>query len=442
MKKLVSVFLCLMMVFSLSSVAFAASVSFEDLDIIPFLEKTENGYRLVVDSENAQYSAKATKKNTLDYLQQCLKDDSKVILVSLPQGRDYAHVIFHIADVATAKITSSVWPDGVTHYFFYGGASFVNINFSKYNGTQPDYFFYTVPSNQRTDLYTGRSSPMFFIHGNLKLPSICTIIENPPEFEVVDISDLPVNQPHTLTVNYQYPDGTQAVESVVQSLEAGEEYNIPSPTVQGYRPDKETVSGTMPEEDLTVDVTYSRGLYYLTVKYQYEDGSQAFPDFRSSYLYGFSYSVNSPALEGYSPDKSVVSGVMPGNDLTFSVTYKKDSGGPSGPGGPGDSGGDEKEPFYGYNAFDKPFQSDNITAQGYNPFLPLYNMIQGFSNPFASSAIAGTTGKDPFQLPDLPTWDSYDPFHDSFSSNNIGSSGNNPFASLYEQIQGFSSPLS
>ena len=62
MKKLVSVFLCLMMVFSLSSVAFAASFSFEDLDIIPFLEKTENGYRLVVDSENAQYSAKATKK--------------------------------------------------------------------------------------------------------------------------------------------------------------------------------------------------------------------------------------------------------------------------------------------------------------------------------------------------------------------------------------------
>ena len=136
------------------------------------------------------------------------------------------------------------------------------------------------------------------------------------------------------------------------------------------------------------------------------------------------------------------SGVMPGNDISFTVTYKKDSGGPSGPDGPGDSGSDEKEPFYGYNAFDKPFQTDNITAQGYNPFLPLYHVIQSFSNPFASSAIAGAAGKDPFQLPDLPSWNSYDPFHDSFSSSNVGSSGNNPYSSLYEQIQGFSSPLS
>ncbi len=454
MKKLVSVFLCLMMVFSLSSVAFAASFSFEDLDIIPFLEKTENGYRLVVDSENAQYSAKATKENTLDYLQQCLKDDSKVILVSLPQGRDYAHVIFHIADAATAKITSSVWPDGVTHYFFYGGASFVNIDFSKYNGTQPDYFFRTVPSNQRTDLYTSRSTPMFFIHGNLKLPSICTIIENPPEFEVVDISDLPVNQPHTLTVNYQYPDGTQAAESVVQSLEAGAEYNIPSPTVEGYRPDKETVSGTMPEEDLTVDVTYSKGLYYLTVKYQYEDGSQAFPDFRSSYLYGFSYSVDSPALEGYSPDKVSISGTMPGSDLletvvytkkvqpqyTLTISYQYEDGSQALQSvqqqyKEGESYSISTPKIEGYKA-------DKSIIMGVMPGSDIsLTVIYKKDSGIQPGPGEGGTGEGGNPWENIDSGPKYDPFHNPFSPENKGSSGSNPYLDLLNGIGGFKDPF-
>jgi|GEM_PF-3413096 len=61
---------------------------------------------------------------------------------------------------------------------------------------------------------------------------------------------------YTLTVNYQYADGTEAAPAYVATLEEGAAYSVPSPVIEGYTADILVVEGTM-EGDVTVTVTYT-----------------------------------------------------------------------------------------------------------------------------------------------------------------------------------------
>ena len=61
--------------------------------------------------------------------------------------------------------------------------------------------------------------------------------------------------------------------------------------------------------------------YTLTVRYEYEDGTQAAPTHTERLARGDAYSVDSPVIEGYTPDQAVVSGEMPGRSLTVTVVY-------------------------------------------------------------------------------------------------------------------------
>ena len=61
--------------------------------------------------------------------------------------------------------------------------------------------------------------------------------------------------------------------------------------------------------------------YTLTVRYEYEDGTQAAPTYTERLARGDAYSVDSPVIEGYTPDQAVVSGEMPGRSLTVTVVY-------------------------------------------------------------------------------------------------------------------------
>ncbi len=139
--------------------------------------------------------------------------------------------------------------------------------------------------------------------------------------------DSPSPESYTFTINYQYENGSQAAQPVTRSLEAGSSYEITSPIIEGYTADRPVVSGTMPEEDLTVAVTYTADpppepqAYTLTVNYRYENGSQAAQPVTRSLTAGSSYEITSPAIEGYTADKPVVSGTIPAEDLTVTVTY-------------------------------------------------------------------------------------------------------------------------
>ena len=59
----------------------------------------------------------------------------------------------------------------------------------------------------------------------------------------------------------------------------------------------------------------------LTITYVTPEGVTAPAQYSQSYEYGAAYSVNSPAVEGYSPDVVTVSGNMVDNDVNVTVTY-------------------------------------------------------------------------------------------------------------------------
>lgn len=138
---------------------------------------------------------------------------------------------------------------------------------------------------------------------------------------VIDYSDYPSVSNYKLTVNYLYFEDKPAAESVTRILESGAKYSIPSPEVPGYTPSIPIVTGTMPDEDLTIDVYYSKTFHSLTVKYQYADGSTVSPDVVFQYPPGFVYDVPSPEVEGYQADKLSVSGTMGNEPLEVVVTY-------------------------------------------------------------------------------------------------------------------------
>ena len=153
------------------------------------------------------------------------------------------------------------------------------------------------------------------------------------ELQIIDDLDKEPQPPteHTLTIQYQYEDGSQAAEPAIRSLAAGDSYEVVSPVLSGYAADKPTVSGTMPDNDLTITVTYTAippttAEHTLTIQYQYEDGSQAAEPAIRSLAAGDSYEVVSPVLSDYTADKPTVSGTMPDSDLTITVIYTKSSG--------------------------------------------------------------------------------------------------------------------
>ena len=128
--------------------------------------------------------------------------------------------------------------------------------------------------------------------------------------------------PRTLTIIYQYENGSLAAEGVMQSLAANTSFNIPSPEIEGFTPDLEAVFGTMPDEDITVTVTYKPlpVFYSLTIHYRYSNGAEASPTITQSFLSNLEYSIASPEIEGFTANRAVVSGKML-SDATIVVTY-------------------------------------------------------------------------------------------------------------------------
>ena len=90
-------------------------------------------------------------------------------------------------------------------------------------------------------------------------------------------------------------------------------------TFTGWTPD---VPSTIPAENITVKAQWSINSYTLTVKYVYEDGTEAEKTYAASVVYGAAYSVASPEKEGFTPDAAAVSGTMPADNVTVIVTYK------------------------------------------------------------------------------------------------------------------------
>lgn len=132
---------------------------------------------------------------------------------------------------------------------------------------------------------------------------------------------------YTITVEYVYENGKTAGADVSETHLFGELYSITSPEITGYIADKPVVSGTMPAEDLEITVTYTKTetpKFALVINYEYEDGTTAKQSYSAQLEAGDEYSVTSPSIEGYKPDKAVVSGTMPEKSVNVTVTYTED----------------------------------------------------------------------------------------------------------------------
>lgn len=130
---------------------------------------------------------------------------------------------------------------------------------------------------------------------------------------------------HNVTVDYQYADGTKAAESVTKEVYENNDYAIESPSLDGYSADVKVVEGTMGTEDVTVTVTYSEATAYtLTINYVNAGGKEMASSVVATIDEGKEYSYKSPVVSSgvYQPDKNVVKGIMPSEDLEITVTYR------------------------------------------------------------------------------------------------------------------------
>ncbi|WNX83351.1 InlB B-repeat-containing protein [Agathobaculum sp. NTUH-O15-33] len=89
-----------------------------------------------------------------------------------------------------------------------------------------------------------------------------------------------------------------------------------------------SVADTMPAWDVAYTAQYERTAkpYTLTVLYRFADGTTAHEPHREQVSTGGSYNVESPSIEGYAPNQSVVTGTMPAKDTEILVTYVSTKG--------------------------------------------------------------------------------------------------------------------
>lgn len=149
-------------------------------------------------------------------------------------------------------------------------------------------------------------------------------------------------KPNTVTVHYYYakenPDDEdiEIAEPAHETHYEGEDFRIESPKIEGYTPSAEVVADTMGKENLEYIVRYSKTpenppvgeptkkTYKLTIHYRYEDDTEATPDHIEENLEtGKTYDIESPDIEGYTPDDKNVSGEITDEDVEIIVRYKK-----------------------------------------------------------------------------------------------------------------------
>jgi len=170
--------------------------------------------------------------------------------------------------------------DTSTYYGFYRSATVVYYSVSVYKFTYnaENGFFVnsmsSLPAMQYLDVYSTSKKIISFIPNDMvtiftsKIPSSVPNLSDISSINFIDAAEYePPIIGHTLTINYLYADDNPAADPVTQTIAAGETYSVPSMEIEGYTPSIPVVSGIMPEEDLTVNVYYSKAFYDLKVKY-------------------------------------------------------------------------------------------------------------------------------------------------------------------------------
>ena len=372
--------------------AFAADLSPTWFDIavkaMPYVDGSDGEYLFSPPDEIFNDES----RRVWQQIKEDFNDDSRVVLFGFglsENGKDIT-ISVHSHDKATLnykKNPVTVKPGTVSTSHTFKSASARIITFSYAVETENwSLFQHSSDSISFWALVTGYSSYPHqpFIWSNQSVAQLPSDVAFASDIKNIVFEAPPTPAKHTLTIQYQYEDGSQAAEPVVKTYEAGAAYQVVSPVIGGFYTDQAIVSGTMPDKDLTITVTYlpvpGELLYTLSVVYQFSDGTPASDIVIKHLEAGTPYSIVSPVITGYTADKPTVSGTMPENDLRIVVTYSKDSGTEGGGGIPGefpDIGGhiDWHDPFEWFDTasgvdWHDPFAWFDIAAnvEFHNPF--------------------------------------------------------------------------
>lgn len=132
---------------------------------------------------------------------------------------------------------------------------------------------------------------------------------------------------YSYTVEY-YIDGKKD-DSLTVTAQAA--YNAvistyPDKCPANYKLDKtENLPLTIGVSGNVIKVYYVKNVFTLTIHYLYAGGGKAAEDHVESLMQDTAYSVTSPEISGYTVDKEIVSGTMPAENVTETVTYTKRS---------------------------------------------------------------------------------------------------------------------
>lgn len=138
-----------------------------------------------------------------------------------------------------------------------------------------------------------------------------------------------------LTIKLTGPEGFEA-KDMVKNILVGVDYKVAVPEFAGYTADKEFVTGTMTEDGAEATVTYTAEVEpepveekgTLMISYVGPTGDEGFvapDDVEQEVVVGETFSVTSPAVEGYTPDKAKVEGTMTSDGVAETVTYTKNA---------------------------------------------------------------------------------------------------------------------
>ena len=130
----------------------------------------------------------------------------------------------------------------------------------------------------------------------------------------------------TLTIRYEYEDGTTALPEETHTLSYEEVYSFHAQVMSGYTPTPAVISGTMSAQNTVTTVVYIPNDYTLTIFYVYAGdgehvrGEEAAPTYQATVTHGKSYTIPSPTVAGYHAQDEV-SLTVNAADATYTIYY-------------------------------------------------------------------------------------------------------------------------
>lgn len=209
------------------------------------------------------------------------------------------------------------------------------------------------------------------------------------DYDTVTYTGSEESNTHKVNISYIYADDeSQAHDPYSGEYKPGDEFEVPSPIIDGYTADTIKVTGTVEDKDLNYIVRYTKTpenrpepdpeTHTITIHYIYEDGSKAAEDYKKDFHEGDEFEVPSPEIEDYTPDQTVVKDTVGNEDKEYFVRYKTNKV-PEGPETPSIVTPPSTSQLPGSDIFDDPL--DYTPPLGEVAFVPNTGLVSDLVAP-------------------------------------------------------------